>query len=75
MTQKKRFGRFLFPSMKDACQFLKNIEDVFASGASNMTGAKIDESYTGMLDNGGVVVQTLTSRAYELARRVATLID
>lgn len=73
--EQKKFGRFLFPSMKTACQFLKDIEDVSASGVSNMVGARIDESYTGMLDNGGVIIQTLTANAYQHALRRATLID
>lgn len=75
MTQEKQFGRFLFPSMKAACLFLKDIEDVFASGVASMVGAQIDEDYTGMLENEGVVVRTLTARAYKLANRVATRID
>lgn len=75
MTQRKQFGRFLFPSMKAACQFLKDIEDVSASGVASMVGAQIDEYYTNMLENGGVVVRTLTEHAYKLANRVATRID
>lgn len=48
---------------------------MFASGVASMVGAQIDEDYTGMLENGGVVVRTLTARAYKLANRVATRID
>lgn len=75
MAQRKRFGRFLFPSMKAACQFLEDIEDVSASGLANMVGARIDENSTNVLENGGVVVRTLTERAYKLASRVATRLD
>ena len=67
-----RLGRFLFPSLSAACEFLKELKNDEASGAANMVGARIDENLTGMLHNGGTVVQTLTHEAYELAKRFAT---